>query len=144
MFTLRAEQWVPKPVEEVFEFFSDAQNLTALMPPGLDLHIVRAPVVLGIGAIIEYQLTVKHIPLTWLSEIKVWEPPYRFVDVQVRGPYRSWTHEHTFKEKANGTLASDHVKYNVWGGTIVQRWLVAPELQRIFNFRRERLQVIFG
>ncbi len=96
------------------------------------------------GARIDYRLKVHGVPLTWQSEIAVWEPPFRFVDVQTRGPYRSWTHEHTFESRDGGTLMRDHVRYAVMGGALVRRLLVAPDLEKIFNFRRDRLESIFG
>jgi len=96
------------------------------------------------GALLDYRLRVHGIPLTWQSEITVWEPPFRFVDVQKRGPYRAWIHEHTFESRDGGTLMRDRVQYAVTGSALVRNLLVAPDLDKIFNFRRVRLESIFG
>ena len=95
------------------------------------------------GTVIEYRIRLRGIPLTWRSEITEWQPPFSFRDEQRRGPYRCWIHRHTFEERPDGTLVTDHVDYGVLGGAPVNRLLVAGELRRIFAYRRERLAELF-
>jgi len=144
LFTLETEQWFPQTLETLFPFFADAANLEQLTPPWLHFRIVSPAVEMRAGALLDYRLRVHGIPLTWQSEITVWEPPFRFVDVQKRGPYRAWIHEHTFESRDGGTLMRDRVQYAVTGGALVRNLLVAPDLDKIFNFRRVRLESIFG
>ncbi len=82
--------------------------------------------------------------MRWQSEIAIWEPPVRFVDRQTRGPYTLWVHEHSFSDYQGGTLVGDHVTYASPGGWIVQRFLIAPDLQRIFHYRHQVLQELFN
>ena len=96
------------------------------------------------GAEIEYRLKVRGFPLRWKSKITVWEPPHRFVDEQLRGPYRIWIHEHRFTDEAGGTLCEDHVQYAPLGGALINKLFVARDVQKIFAYRSERLQQIFG
>lgn len=96
------------------------------------------------GTQIEYRLKLRGVPIQWQSEITVWEPPHRFVDEQRRGPYRLWVHEHTFPEQDDGALVGDRVRYAVPGGALVNRFLVAPHLDRIFAYRHRKLVEIFG
>ena len=131
---------LPRPREEVFDFFANAENLELLTPPWLHFSILSpSPVEMKLGAMLEYKIRLRGIPLTWVSQITQWEPPFRFEDTQVRGPYRKWVHRHFFEETANGTLAVDDVKYRVPGGAIVNRLFVAGELKRIFDYRRGKL-----
>lgn len=143
-FTLNKEQWIPRTQEELFPFFSNPENLEQLTPPWLHFRIVTPRVEMRAGARIDYRLRVHGIPLKWQSEITVWEPPFRFIDVQKRGPYRAWIHQHTFESRNGGTLMRDQVQYAVTGGALVRNFLVAPDLEKIFNFRRIRLESIFG
>ena len=86
------------------------------------------------------------MPLRWLTEIDVWEPPRRFVDRQVRGPYRQWVHTHTFEERDGGTVVRDRVDYAVPGGPLeplLHRFVVGPDAARIFDYRRERMDKRF-
>jgi ligand-binding SRPBCC domain-containing protein len=95
------------------------------------------------GALIDYRLKLRGIGIRWRTRINLWEPPYRFVDEQIHGPYRLWIHEHRFSEQNGGTLASDHVRYAVPFDFLVHRWLVKPDIERIFQFRAATLQKQF-
>ncbi|NBV24454.1 MAG: CDP-paratose 2-epimerase [Proteobacteria bacterium] len=140
----RTELWLPLPPAEVFPFFSDIGNLDAITPPWLHFHIVTpSPVVVTEGAMIDYRLRLHGFPLRWRTRINVWRPPHRFVDEQVRGPYRQWIHEHTFEAHEGGTLARDLVRYAVPMDWLVHRWLVRPDIERIFQYRTEVLRKHF-
>lgn len=147
---LEARQWFPETREKVFEFFADAGNLNSITPDWLGFRIVTPlPITMRIGTIIDYRLRVRGWPVKWRTRITAWEPPLRFVDEQVRGPYRLWRHEHTFVADRTGTLTIDRVEYAVPLqstpiGALSHRWWVRPELERIFNHRRNRLAELFG
>lgn len=142
--TLQSEIWIPRARTEVFEFFSRAENLQALTPPWLHFSILSpGPIAMKAATRIRYRLLLHGIPLRWESEITAWEPPHRFVDEQRRGPYRRWIHEHQFLEHDGGTTVRDMVRYSVAGGLLVHRLLVVPDLDRIFEFRRQKIAEIF-
>ncbi|MFN3407661.1 MAG: SRPBCC family protein [Limisphaerales bacterium] len=145
IFTFECEQWLARPVEAVFPFFADARNLQAITPPWLDFQVLTPdPIEMRAGTLIDYKLRVHGVPLRWRTLIREWEPPHRFVDEQLRGPYRQWIHEHTFAARDGGTLARDVVRYAVPGGALVNRWFVRRDVERIFAFRRRELARRFG
>ena len=145
VYVLETEQWLPRGIEEVFEYFADAYRLEDITPPWLHFHVVTPkPVAMFAGATIDYRLKLHGLPIRWRSEISVWEPPFRFVDRQLRGPYRLWHHEHTFQSRDDGTLVTDRVEYSVPGGPLVHRLFVRGDLERIFTFRRDQLARHFG
>ena len=141
--------WLPHGREELFPFFADAYNLEAITPPWLRFRVLTPGAIeMRPGALIEYRLRLHGLPVSWLTRIEVWEPPHRFVDEQLRGPYRLWRHEHTFEpDGAGGTLARDHVEYQIRGGealgAVVNRLLVARDLERIFSCRAAELDKSF-
>ena len=140
----QSELWLPLPPGELFLFFADAANLQALTPPWLHFQILTPrPIAMREGALIDYRLRVRGVPLRWRTRINVWQPPHRFVDEQIRGPYRQWIHEHTFVARDGGTLARDHVCYAVALDFLVHRLLVRPDLERIFEFRGRALHRLF-
>jgi len=142
---LEQSTFVPRPRPEVFAFFADPANLQALTPPWLGFRILGPrPLALHPGARIDYRISLHGLPLRWRTEITAWEPPHRFVDVQERGPYRLWVHEHRFLEVPGGTEIVDRVRYAVWGGALVERLFVARDLVRIFDFRKERITALLG
>jgi hypothetical protein len=95
------------------------------------------------GAEIDYRLRVHGLPIRWRTRIESWQPERRFVDVQLRGPYRLWHHTHEFEEVAGGTLCRDVVRYAVPGGRLVERLFVRRDVERIFEFRRRALIELF-
>ena len=144
-FTLETTQWLPRQPEEIFHFYADAFRLEDLTPPLLRFRVVTPPPIeMTAGVEIDYRLRLHGLPLKWRSRITVWEPPHRFVDEQVRGPYRRWFHEHQFIPQDSGTLVTDYVEYDMLGGWLADRLLVRNDLRRIFAFRRERLAEIFA
>ena len=92
------EQILPGDPDEVFGFFADAFNLEAITPPWLRFRVLtQGPVHMAPGALIQYRLALHRIPIRWLTRIETWVAGERFVDVQVRGPYRLWHHTHTLR-----------------------------------------------
>lgn len=136
---------IPRPREEVFEFFSDARNLETITPSWLKFSILTpCPVKMCAGALIDYKLRIHGVPVKWRTEITAWEPPRRFVDEQRRGPYREWIHEHLFEPHEQGTRAVDRVRYRVPGGRLIDWLFVARDVRRIFECRSRKLREIFG
>jgi ligand-binding SRPBCC domain-containing protein len=140
IFSFDSEQWISRPLGEVFPFFADPRNLETITPPWLRFELkARENLEMRRGLKIDYRLRLHGIPFSWQSEITVWDPPVRFVDEQVRGPYRLWRHDHRFEEKDGRTLVRDHVDYAVPGGWLVQKLVVGREVDKIFEFRRRTL-----
>ena len=104
---LDREQWLPRPIDEVFVFFSRPENLQVITPPWLDFRMVEAPKELSKGSRIRYRLRWRLMPIWWTTEISEWNPPYRFADRELSGPYTLWNHEHDFVEHRNGTTMRD-------------------------------------
>jgi ligand-binding SRPBCC domain-containing protein len=144
-YQLKTEIWLPRPREEVFGFFAEPANLERLTPAWLRFEIItKLTGAIEKGFQLNYQLRIHGVPIKWQSVISDWEPPHRFVDQQTRGPYRFWVHEHKFMEHNGGTLVGDNVQYSVPGGILVQKFIVAPDLDRIFKYRHMVLQTIFN
>ncbi len=136
---LEREQFLSHPVEEVFAFFADAHNLERITPPQLRFRVLTpGPIELRAGALIEYRLRLRGLPLDWLTRIEEWEPGVGFVDNQLVGPYRLWHHTHRFEAREGGTLMRDLVRYALpaWPLGELGQALVRRELAAIFDFRR--------
>lgn len=141
----RSELWLQCPREDVFSFFGDALNLQSITPAFLHFVVVTPlPIVMRKGTLIDYKLRLHGFPVRWQTLISAWEPPHRFVDEQLRGPYRRWIHEHTFEECDGGTMTRDYVRYAVPGGALIERLFVRRDLEAIFAFRAQRLQELLG
>jgi ligand-binding SRPBCC domain-containing protein len=136
---LKRELTLARPREEVFAFFADAKNLELITPSQLNFKITSPrPIELREGALIDYQLSLHGIPMNWRTEITAWDPPYRFVDTQLKGPYSQWIHTHTFTEiDANTTLIEDEVRYRLPLEPLgdLFHFIVEGELKKIFDYR---------
>jgi uncharacterized protein len=147
--TFKSEQVINRPLEEVFEFFSRAENLQRITPPLLDFKIITAlPIEMKSGALIDYRLKVRGLPMTWRTLIEEWNPPHRFIDTQLKGPYRLWHHTHEFIALGpNRTLMKDTVRYEVpLGplGLVINALVVERDVQAIFKFRKLEIEKIFA
>jgi len=148
VYRLEREQIIPRPLEEVFRYFSGAENLETLTPPFLRFRILtELPIPMREGTHIEYSLRLYGFPIRWRTLIEAWEPGRRFVDVQVRGPYKLWRHTHSFEAVPAGTLMRDTVDYALpFGplGTLMHALLVRRTLDRIFTYRRQKIRALMG
>ena len=140
-----SELWLARLPAEIFPFFADAKNLGAITPPWLHFKILTpGEIQMGVGALIDYRINLHGLPLRWRTKITDWEPPFRFVDEQIKGPFQRWTHEHRFEKSGQGTLCHDRVRYSILGGPIIQRLFVERDVKRIFAFRAAKLTQLFG
>lgn len=138
---------VPRPIDEVFGFFSDAGNLERITPGFLHFAITTPrPIDIHEGTLIDYRLRLHGVPLRWHTLISAWDPPHRFIDQQLSGPYARWVHEHRFADLGGVTLCSDSVSYRLHGGRAaheLQNAVVAErDLRRIFAYRQEQLSLL--
>jgi ligand-binding SRPBCC domain-containing protein len=129
---------LPQPVDQVFTFFADVENLGRITPPELDFQILTpTPIAISEGTIIDFRLRLFGVPFSWRTRIVQWQPKEQFVDEQVRGPYRSWRHLHTFVRCQDGTQMTDRVEYRLpfRSAGYVALPLVRRQLDRIFRYR---------
>lgn len=162
----QAEQWLPYPIQVVFDFFSNPENLPRLMPdwqrarietaaisappyrPGTDLDSVRNEKAAGQGT----RMTITFLPfphapfrVPWDAEITDFEWDSHFCDVQHRGPFSYWKHCHRLETQARGvlqgTLVADRVEYELpLGplGDLAHKLFVKRQMESIFEHRHRR------
>ena len=141
----KTELWLPLPPENVFPFFADAFNLETITPPWLNFNVLTPlPIAMREDTLIDYQLRVRGLSVCWRTRITAWQPPRRFVDEQLRGPYRQWIHEHVFEPRDGGTLCRDIVRYAVPFDFIVHPLFVRRNVEKIFAFRAGALKDHFA
>lgn len=139
--------WIPRAIDEVFDFFENAENLQIITPDWLDFKILTPlPIQMQRGARIDYTLRLYGVRMRWRTLITDWRPPHLFVDTQISGPYRIWIHTHRFEEQDGGTWMRDEVQYLPPGGVlahILDRLFVRRRVQAIFEYRRSRITSLF-
>jgi ligand-binding SRPBCC domain-containing protein len=145
---LQCTQTLPIPVATAWEFFSDPRNLPVITPPDLGFKISSAvPERMYPGMVVSYSVTpFGRFCVDWTTEITQVREPEFFVDEQRFGPYRFWHHQHHFRQVENGTEMIDLVHYLLPFGLfgLVAAGFVRGRLERIFTFRRQTLERMFG
>jgi ligand-binding SRPBCC domain-containing protein len=162
------EQWVPCPLERVFLFFADPENLPRIMPPQTRTEIVRLNLVpppplaaeratltdrtplAGVGSeIVTSFRVVPFLPIRaqWIALISEFEWNHHFADIQKQGPFKSFHHRHELTDETrsqiNGTVLRDVIEYEVgFGllGELAQKVFVDRQLRQIFEYRQRALE----
>jgi ligand-binding SRPBCC domain-containing protein len=144
---LLRETFINRPLEEVFDFFSAAENLNLLTPPNVNFKIITPlPIIIKKGAFIDYRIKVSGIPFQWRTEITAWEKNKMFCDEQRKGPYKIWKHTHSFKAVNNGTQMTDEVQYLSPGWILepmINALFIKHKVAEIFDYREIALKQIF-
>ena len=147
-YELRDELFIPRPLEEVFALFDRPENLAKITPSWLSFSILTpTPIPMRVGAILDYAIRIGPFPSRWRSIITAYEPPYRFVDEQLLGPYSYWHHTHVFEEVEGGTKVIDHVRYlPPLGilGRLAHFLVIRRQLNAIFRYRRKAVAGLFS
>lgn len=143
-YEFESDQWINRPQKEVFNFFSDETNLEKLTPHWVKLRILgKSTPQIEAGTQINYKLNIHGFPIKWRTEIKDWNPPHRFSDVQIKGPYKKWEHLHHFEDLANGTLMTDRVCFRIpmgYMGNILLGSFIRKDVDKIFSYRNQTIQ----
>jgi ligand-binding SRPBCC domain-containing protein len=146
-FEINMKQYINKPIEVVFEFFSKPENLEVITPESLSFNILTPiPIRMEKGSLIDYTISLFGISIHWRTLITDYEPPFRFVDQQIKGPYAFWHHTHTFQSVEGGVEIIDSVKYSLpfgWLGILAHSIWVRNNLERIFEHRKAVIQNYF-
>jgi ligand-binding SRPBCC domain-containing protein len=137
--TLKRRQIIEKPLIEVFHFFEQPENLERITPQSVDFIILTPrPIKMNKGTVLDYKIRLLGIPVRWTTLISEYDPPHRFSDVAIRGPYSFWFHKHTFEEEKGGTVMTDEVRYSLplgFMGEIAHFLWVRRQLDYIFDYR---------
>jgi len=146
-YILESRVWLARARTEVFAFFTESSNLVLLTPASFGLRVVGGPPALSNGAVVDLRMSWLGVPVRWRAFIREWDPPYRFVDVQVRGPYARWEHRHRFLEERGGTWVEDRVTYQLPLGPLgraVHALLVRRQIAALWRHRTRRLGELVG
>jgi len=137
---LERSQRVEVPIKRAFDFYGDSHNLEPLTPPWLHFEVTTpGELIFRPGTLLDYRLKLHGVPVRWQTRIETWEPPVRFVDTQLKGPYSLWEHTHLFEKDGDAaTFIHDRVRYAIPLGPLGQLahvFFVRRDLERIFDYR---------
>ena len=153
---LERRLWLPQPRPQVFAFFVDAKNLALVNPPAVRLRwLAPPPPTLAVGTVLDFSMRVRALPVRWRVFVREFDPPHRFVDVQLWGPFARWEHRHRFHEGPApgdtggraGTWVEDRVTYRLPLGALgrlAHALGVERRITGVFDYRERRLRELLG
>lgn len=148
-YRLIKEQIIDTDMHRAWEFFSNPQNLSVITPPEMRFRILGKKPFSEIKEGLHLHYVIQplfNIPIRWTTLISQVDAPNSFTDIQLRGPYKSWEHKHTFTIVKEGILMIDEVTYQLpfgWLGRL-GHGIVRKKLENIFDFRREIIDKTFN
>ena len=148
VFTLHRTQRIRRPRSDVFAFFEQPENLARITPPSMGFEILTPPpIIMKEGAVIDYRVRIFGLSRHWRTLITAHDPPHRFVDEQLAGPYRFWHHTHTFEDDGDATVITDDVRYVLpFGplGRLAHALVVRRQLDKIFAYRERVISTLIA
>jgi ligand-binding SRPBCC domain-containing protein len=145
------EQTLPISLDEAWDFFSSPLNLAKITPAKMNFLVTSnytADTKMYPGMLITYKVSpVLGIRMNWVTEITHVKDKVYFVDEQRFGPYALWHHQHHFKPIDGGVLMTDILTYAIpYGfiGRIANSLLVENEVKKIFDYRTQAVESMFG
>ena len=146
-YIVESRMWLPKPRAEVFAFFSDPATLVRVVPPSLRLRLLGPPPAMTAGAAFDLRFTWLGLPLSWRTFIREYDPPFRFLDVQIRGPLARWEHRHIFLSEAGGTSVEDRIVYRLPLGALgrlAHALFVQRQFAAVGRYRRNAISELLA
>lgn len=149
MYSISSKQKLPISIDKAWEFFSDPKNLNIITPESMKFITISGDDrKMFAGQIIHYKISpFSRISMEWVTEISHIKDKEFFIDEQRFGPYKFWHHKHFFREIEGGVEIEDVVHYKMPFGFIGKLFhpiIVKPKLNEIFNFRKQKLNELFG
>ena len=138
-YVFRKQHSIARPIDDLFNFFKQPDNLEKITPSSVGFTILTPrPIKMQVGTVLDYTIRLIGLPVRWTTMISEYDPPHRFIDVAIRGPYSFWHHTHTFEENDQGTIMTDEVNYSLpFGifGRLAHFLWVKRQLKYIFDYR---------
>jgi ligand-binding SRPBCC domain-containing protein len=98
---------------------------------------------IGLGEEVEWRARHFGLCLKMRVQITAFQPPTYFQDTMVKGLFRYFKHDHTFKEENGGTLMIDQLAFGApipLLGSIVDKLVLKKHLHQFLEQRNQMLK----
>ena len=130
--------------EKAFDFLILPVNIARISPPELGLKFVEPPDALSFGIQFEVKVQAWGTVQTSVFEVIEFERPHCYIEKQVKGPMKSWVHEHRYTLNSDGqTIISNRIEFTPPGGLVgllVTEAKIIDNLEDGFYYRHQQLR----
>ncbi len=138
MFTFIQQTAIPRSAEDVFAWHAAGGALNKLIPPWQKVTVLMHDSI-NEGSVAVLRIHLGPLRIVWQALHTDVIPGRQFRDVQLCGPFKSWTHTHCMTPTGpTGCLLVDEVRCEVPGGRLVNalaRPFLRRMLKRLFAYR---------
>lgn len=135
MSEFRAEQHLPVEQARALEWHGRPGAFDRLVPPWSTVRVTERRGTIAPGGSVALRVHQAWISFDWLLDHVEPENGRGFADVQRAGPFRSWRHDHVFREAPGGCVMEDRIRYELPSGLGFAERLVRRELARLCRYR---------
>ncbi len=133
---------------KVFAFLADPGRASRLLPPWIRVRLLSgaaAPV--AAGTVLDYRVRCLGVSFAWRVFVREFDPPFRFLDVQLRGPFARWEHRHRFLAAGDATVMEDRLVYRLplgLAGRAAHAAVLGRLLHAAWRYRTRRIGDLVG
>lgn len=124
---------------QVFSWHTREGAFERLNPPWHPFTVIERKGGIQNNGIVKIKMNFGPLSVKWVVKHSDYIENKQFCDVQISGPFSSWTHTHLFEPSGSGSCnLKDHIEYSLPSGplgSIIARKVVNKKLQNMFDYR---------
>jgi ligand-binding SRPBCC domain-containing protein len=129
---------VQAPLPAVFAFHENPEHLNVMLRGRRDFRLLHHDGSIRPGCETWVEQRVGILPVVLGFRHVLYEPPHRFGEELIHGPFKTFRHIHEFVDRPGGTAVEDRLCVDLpiqYGGHLAMRFLAAPRLCAFFAHR---------
>lgn len=145
MIVIRLETRIDAPIEEVFDLVRDVDAHVKTAAWTGEQVVESSARILALDDTVTFRARHFGVWQTLTAKVVECEPPYRLVDVQIKGTFRSLRHEHLFRQEERTTIMVDRLEITAPLGPLgwlAERIFLESYMRRFLVRRNQALKAL--
>lgn len=133
---------IKQPLNNVFDFYSNPRNINLLTPWFAKVSCTPEKKI-SKNEVFTIEINMFGIKNKVEILIKNYEENKLFTDLQIKGPFNYWEHNHIFKYENNETIMYDVINYNSKFKLLDKMYIFHLIFKIVFYYREKKILAIF-
>ena len=133
---------IKQPLNNVFDFYSNPKNINLLTPWFAKVSCTPEKKI-SKNEVFTIEINMLGIKNKVEILIKNYEENKLFTDLQIKGPFNFWEHNHIFKYENNETIMYDVINYNSKFKLLDKMYIFNLIFKIVFYYREKKILAIF-